>query len=147
MGIKQSFHPLQSHGAPRILSVDDEPGILDSRELLLQCEGYEVLSAPDGEQALHFAQQHPGPLTLGNNVVDSGANLNRQRTGRDDNNGYSRSAPLHFLCDSAAVHAWHQIVQQDHIHRMLFEKIKGLLAVRRAKHFIAFALKEQFAGV
>ncbi len=64
MGIKQSFHPLQSHGAPRILSVDDEPGILDSRELLLQCEGYEVLSAPDGEQALNLFEEHPVDMVL-----------------------------------------------------------------------------------
>lgn len=35
-----------------ILSVDDEPGLLFVREKLLESEGYSVLSAPDGEQAL-----------------------------------------------------------------------------------------------
>jgi CheY-like chemotaxis protein len=43
-----------THDKKRILSVDDEPAILYTRELLLQSEGYEVLSAPDGERALNI---------------------------------------------------------------------------------------------
>ncbi len=43
-----------SNGHRCILSVDDEPGILFTRQKLLQNAGYEVLSAADGEQALHF---------------------------------------------------------------------------------------------
>ena len=40
------------------MSVDDEPGILVTRQAILENEGYEVLSAADGEQALRlFAVQ------------------------------------------------------------------------------------------
>ena len=42
------------NGTKRILSVDDEPGILFTRQRLLENAGYEVVSAADGEQALHF---------------------------------------------------------------------------------------------
>jgi CheY-like chemotaxis protein len=47
-----------------ILSVDDEPGILQSRELLLQYEGYHVLSAPDGEQALKLFEENAVDIVL-----------------------------------------------------------------------------------
>jgi CheY-like chemotaxis protein len=42
------------NNVPLILSVDDEPGILATREAILECEGYAVLSAADGDQALSF---------------------------------------------------------------------------------------------
>lgn len=46
------------NGTKRILSVDDEPGILFTRQAILEKEGYKVLSAVDGEHALHlFALQ------------------------------------------------------------------------------------------
>jgi CheY-like chemotaxis protein len=44
--------------------VDDEPGILFTRQKLLQDAGYEVLSAADGEQALHFFTTHDVHLVL-----------------------------------------------------------------------------------
>jgi CheY-like chemotaxis protein len=47
-----------------ILSVDDEPGILLSRQLILKNEGYEVLSATDGEQALRMFAGQPVDLVL-----------------------------------------------------------------------------------
>jgi CheY-like chemotaxis protein len=40
------------NGPKWILSVDDDPGILGSRQLLQQGAGFAVLSAADGEQAL-----------------------------------------------------------------------------------------------
>src|SRR6185437_13485983 len=43
---------VKARGPRRILSVDDEAGILYTRQLVLEAEGYEVLSAADGEQAL-----------------------------------------------------------------------------------------------
>jgi CheY-like chemotaxis protein len=52
------------NGIRRILSVDDEPGILFTRQKLLQNAGYEVLSAADGEQALHFFTTHDVDLVL-----------------------------------------------------------------------------------
>lgn len=39
----------------RILIVDDEPNIALSLEFLLQSQGYEVITAPDGAQALREA--------------------------------------------------------------------------------------------
>ena len=53
-----------SNGHRRILSVDDEPGILFTRQKLLQNAGYDVLSAADGEQALHFFSTHDVDLVL-----------------------------------------------------------------------------------
>ena len=53
-----------SNGHRCILSVDDEPGILFTRQRLLQNAGYEVLSAADGEQALHFFALHDVDLVL-----------------------------------------------------------------------------------
>ena len=53
----QQFHlrtPLNAitSSSKLILSVDDETGVLYSRQKLLQAAGYDVLSACDGEQAL-----------------------------------------------------------------------------------------------
>src|SRR5258708_6336243 len=47
-----------------ILSVDDEPVILFTREKILQAEGYDVLSAPDGEKALELFEAYPVDLVL-----------------------------------------------------------------------------------
>lgn len=47
-----------------ILSVDDEPGLLYTREKILECQGYEVLSAANGEKALEFLGTHPVDLVL-----------------------------------------------------------------------------------
>jgi CheY-like chemotaxis protein len=46
------------------LSVADEPGILVSRQLILESEGYEVLSSADGEQALRMFAGQPVDLVL-----------------------------------------------------------------------------------
>ena len=53
-----------NNGTRVILSVDDEPGILVSRQLILESEGYEVLSASDGEQALRMFAEQPVDLVL-----------------------------------------------------------------------------------
>jgi CheY-like chemotaxis protein len=52
------------NGTRLILSVDDEPAILVSRQLILENEGYEVLSATDGEQALRMFAGRPVDLVL-----------------------------------------------------------------------------------
>jgi CheY-like chemotaxis protein len=61
---QHSFRSPSSGDAPRILSVDDEPGILSSREWLLQHEGYHVLNAMEGEQALKLFQENPVDMVL-----------------------------------------------------------------------------------
>ncbi len=52
------------NGTRLILSVDDELGILVSRQLILESAGYEVLSAADGEQALQMFAEQPVDLVL-----------------------------------------------------------------------------------
>src|SRR5437867_9456078 len=42
-----------------ILSVDDESNILYTRQAILEGEGYDVLSALDGEDALELFDAHP----------------------------------------------------------------------------------------
>ena len=53
--------PRQRH---LILSVDDEPGLLYTREKILEFQGYEVLSAANGEKALEFLETRPVDLVL-----------------------------------------------------------------------------------
>lgn len=49
----------------KILIADDEPNILLSLEFLMQREGYQVLVARDGQQALDaILQQHPDLVLL-----------------------------------------------------------------------------------
>ncbi len=52
------------HRNQLILSVDDELGLLFVREKLLELEGYSVVSAPDGEQALTIFAATPVDLVL-----------------------------------------------------------------------------------
>jgi CheY-like chemotaxis protein len=47
-----------------ILSVDDEPALLYTREKILQSAGYEVLSATDGEWALKMFATHDVDLVV-----------------------------------------------------------------------------------
>ena len=47
-----------------VLSVDDEAGLLCTREKILEGEGYEVLSAADGEKALECLETHAVDLVL-----------------------------------------------------------------------------------
>jgi CheY-like chemotaxis protein len=49
---------------PLILSIDDEPGLLHTREKILECQGYRVLSAAEGEKALEFLATHAVDLVL-----------------------------------------------------------------------------------
>ena len=49
----------QTFPSKLILSVDDEPSILYTRQAILELEGYDVLSATDGEDALELFDAHP----------------------------------------------------------------------------------------
>lgn len=53
-----------NNGTTLILSVDDEPSILFTREKLLEAAGYQVLSAEDGEAALNLFANNPVHLVL-----------------------------------------------------------------------------------
>lgn len=50
--------------AKRILIADDEPNIVVSLEFLMQQTGYEVRTAPDGEQALRLISEFRPDLIL-----------------------------------------------------------------------------------
>ena len=52
------------NGVRVILSVDDEPAILSTRQSILESAGYRVLNAPDGEAALHLFSNQPVHLVL-----------------------------------------------------------------------------------
>jgi UDP-3-O-acyl N-acetylglucosamine deacetylase len=48
-----------------VLIVDDEPGILEAMENILQDEGYRTLATPSGEEALRlYAEEHPDVVFL-----------------------------------------------------------------------------------
>ena len=49
---------------PVVLVADDEVTILDLVTNLMQGEGYQVLPASDGHQALELSREYPGPIDL-----------------------------------------------------------------------------------
>ncbi len=51
-------------GRATILLVEDEPAILTMTELMLEKEGYTVLTAATPQSALSVAQEHPGQIDL-----------------------------------------------------------------------------------
>jgi CheY-like chemotaxis protein len=57
---------LRSRGLhqPVILVADDEPLIRNLVTLLLQHDGYFVMSAADGHEGLHLSRKYPGVIDL-----------------------------------------------------------------------------------
>ena len=47
-----------------LLVVDDEPSILETTRFILECEGYRVLTARDGEEALETLARERPPVVL-----------------------------------------------------------------------------------
>lgn len=70
MGTKTSQRPFPPSSLRKrstklvILSVDDEASILITRQQILESQGYEVLSAADGRQALRLFAVRPVALVL-----------------------------------------------------------------------------------
>jgi CheY-like chemotaxis protein len=58
-----SLAGLSGHG-DLILVVDDEPAIRDATRRALTKQGYKVLTAPDGVEALKLFHQHAGEIRL-----------------------------------------------------------------------------------
>jgi DNA-binding response OmpR family regulator len=48
----------------RVLVVDDDQAILDSTKLILECEGYEVITISDGEMVKHIGEDLPDLILL-----------------------------------------------------------------------------------
>ena len=63
-----------------ILCVDDEENQLAVRKLVLESEGFSVLTASSGQQALHMLAHHPIDLVLSDHLMPglTGAELARQ---------------------------------------------------------------------
>jgi PAS domain S-box-containing protein len=53
-----------TRGTETILLVEDAEPLRKLAEMFLKESGYLILSAPDGQQALQTARQHPGPIHL-----------------------------------------------------------------------------------
>lgn len=49
---------------PTVLVVDDEPSILETTRFILEAEGYRVLTARDGEEALRLVRAERPPVVL-----------------------------------------------------------------------------------
>jgi two-component system cell cycle sensor histidine kinase/response regulator CckA len=56
--------PVNTRGSETILLVEDAEPLRKLAEMFLKESGYCILSAPDGQQALQTARQHPGPIHL-----------------------------------------------------------------------------------
>src|SRR3984893_17263551 len=56
--------PVNTRGTETILLVEDADPLRKLAEMFLKESGYHILSAPDGQQALQTARQHPGPIHL-----------------------------------------------------------------------------------
>jgi CheY-like chemotaxis protein len=63
-----------------ILCIDDEENQLAVRKLVLEMEGYSVLAASSGQQALHLLARHQIDLVLSDHLMPglTGAELARQ---------------------------------------------------------------------
>ncbi len=117
-----------STGSPRrILSVDDEAGILYTRQLVLEAEGYEVLSAADGEQALILFARNSVDIVLLDYVMpglDGGAVAQAMKKHRPN-------VPIIIVSASPILEAAHTcadcIIRKGRGPKPLIDKIKQLL--------------------
>lgn len=60
-----------SSGAPVILCIDDQPGPLSTRKLVLQKSGYKVLGASSGKEALRLLRDTHVDLVLSDHYLQS----------------------------------------------------------------------------
>ena len=69
----------------KILVADDDPGIVDAMQILLEDEGYEVLTTMDGENVVQMFDQKPDLVFL--DIWMSGVNGNTvcQKLKADEN--------------------------------------------------------------
>ena len=84
-------------GAATVLVVDDEPDIVDLLMATLAPEGYRLLSAHDGETALHLARLERPALILLDWRMSGKDGLEVCRALRDDPNPQLRRVPVVLL--------------------------------------------------
>jgi CheY-like chemotaxis protein len=119
---------LKSGGAFLILSVDDEPGILATRQAILECEGYAVLSAADGDQALSFFTAHQIDLVLLDYLMpgtDGGVVCREMKKVKPDVPVIMVSANL---VDGETMKRVDHFISKGESPRMLLETVRQLLA-------------------
>jgi two-component system phosphate regulon response regulator PhoB len=71
-------------GTPLIVVVDDEPHIVQVLKLRLEIDGYEVLGAEDGEEALALVQEHRPDLLITDYQMPYMSGVELCRAIRDD---------------------------------------------------------------
>jgi DNA-binding response OmpR family regulator len=119
-------HSLKN-GSPLILSVDDEPGILATRQAILECEGYAVLNAADGDQALAYFETQAIDVVLLDYVMPgmSGAVVCREMKRAKPN------VPVIMvsanLVDADTLKHVDHFISKGEDPRILLEKIRDLL--------------------
>jgi CheY-like chemotaxis protein len=65
----------------KILIIDDDPDFTDATRIILQHHGFEVLSAPDGEEGVQAVRKHKPDLIILDVVMTSvldGLNVSRR---------------------------------------------------------------------
>ena len=120
------------NGAALILSVDDEPGILATRQAILECEGYAVLSAADGDQALSFFLANQIDLVLLDYVMpgmNGGAVCREMKKAKPHVPVIMVSANL---VDGDTLKRVNHFISKGDSPRLLLEKVRELL-MRRAE--------------
>jgi CheY-like chemotaxis protein len=103
----------EHHGKETILLVDDETIVLDITKQLLEKLGFHVLTAHNGKEAIHIAENHEGPievalLDLGMPVMDGYEAFPILQQRRPDMkilicSGYAPNGPAQELLDSGAI--------------------------------------------
>jgi len=61
---KPAQPPLPIRGTETILLVEDEAAVRSMLRQTLESNGYKVLEAPDGQEAINICQNYPGPIHL-----------------------------------------------------------------------------------
>jgi CheY-like chemotaxis protein len=115
------------NGAPLLLSVDDEPAILATRQAILECEGYTVLSAADGDQALSFFIANQVDLVLLDYVMpgmDGGAVCREMKKAKPDVPVIMVSANL---VDGDTLERFDHFISKGESPRILLEKVREFL--------------------
>ena len=80
--------------APTILCIDDDPDVLDVLRVILEADGYHVVTAASGEEGLRAYADRPPDLVIVDLMmeeIDAGAELVKQLRLRDN------EAPIYLL--------------------------------------------------
>lgn len=118
--------------APLVLVAEDDPGVRMSLELALDVEGFEVVTAPDGEQALALATSRLPDVILLDHFMPKLAGKDVLSALRSQAN--TRHIPVFVLTgmEPALDEGWQgaHFVGKPFVPHELIEKIRGVLQER-----------------